>query len=92
MEKPRTHVITLPQEVIKAIKEMRDAKPILTAYPWSDMEIGDSILLEADRGETLDSISKEIETSIARYSKITGKEFAIKRIYLSNGFRVWRKE
>ena len=92
MEKQRTHVITLPPEVIKAIKEMQDAKPILTAYPWSDMEIGDSILLQAEQGETLDSISNEIETSISQYSKITGKEFAIKRIYLSNGFRVWRRE
>lgn len=82
----------LPPELSNAIKEMQDANPVMTAYPWSDMEIGDSILFQAEQGENLESISAEIETSISQYSKLTGKKFSTKKIPSENGFRIWRRE
>jgi len=83
---------TLPPELSSAIKEMQDAKPAMTAYPWSDMEVGDSILFQAEQGENLESISTEIETSISQYSKLTGKKFSTQKRPSENGFRIWRRE
>ena len=81
----------LPPELGIAIREMRESTPVMSAYPWSDMEIGDSVMFQAEQGETLESISADIETSMFQYSKFTGKKFLSKKIPSENGLRVWRR-
>ena len=71
-------------ELMSAIKEMQDATPTGTAFPWSDMDVGDSILFQTEKGETLESIRARIDASISQYMKFTGKKFSSKRILKDN--------
>ena len=84
--------LVLPPELRKAIKEMQQVTSVMTDYPWSGMEIGDSVLFQAEVGETLDSMQSKVETLLSQYTKITGKTFFSKRILKDNGVRVWRKQ
>jgi hypothetical protein len=93
MEELKTSDISeISPELIAAIKELRDATPTGTAFPWSDMEVGDSILFQTEQGETLESIRAKIEASISQYMNFTGKKFTAKKMLTENGFRVWRRE
>ncbi len=83
---------TFPPEVSRAIEQMQNAETVVAAYPWPEMEIGDSIFLEAEQGETLESIRVSVEMSVFQYTKNSGKKFSSKIIQESNGVRVWRLE
>ena len=83
--------MTLSSELKGVIKQMKETMPVATIYPWPDMEVGDSILFQTEKGETLESIRARIDASISQYMKFTGKKFSSKRILKDNGVRVWRK-
>ena len=84
--------LTFPPEVSRAIEQMQNAETVVAAYPWPEMEIGDAIFLQADQGETPESIRVSVEASVFQYSKDSGKKFSSKIISESNGVRVWRLE
>ena len=82
----------LPPELKGAIKQMKETKPFVTGYPWPEMEIGDSILFQADKGESIQAIRRKIGGSAYHYGKMSGKKFATKIFAEENAVRVWRIE
>jgi hypothetical protein len=84
--------LQLPPELEKAVKQMRDAKPVVTLYPWPDMKVGDSILFQAEGGESIEVLRRRVGVSVYHYGKASGKQFTTKLLSDENGFRVWRTE
>lgn len=82
--------MTVSFEVKRAIRQMRETTLVETTYPWADMEVGDSVLFQADKGESIQMLRRKVGVSAYHYGKISGKKFATKLIPEENGFRVWR--
>ncbi len=59
-------------------------------YPWADMEAGDSVFIEADKGEELYVLKRRIGPSARYYGEKTGKKFKTLIDHGQNGIRVWR--
>ncbi|MBW2144648.1 MAG: hypothetical protein JRG75_09670 [Deltaproteobacteria bacterium] len=81
---------TLSPEIKRAIKQMKETMPVATIYPWSDMDIGDSVLFHADKGESARVLRRRVGVSAYHYGKVSGKKFATKLLPEENAFRVWR--
>jgi hypothetical protein len=82
----------LSTELKGAIKQMKETMPVATIYPWPDMEVGDSVLFEADKGESLQVLRRRVGVSAYHYGKVSGKKFASKMLPEENAFRIWRTE
>lgn len=61
-------------------------------YPWPDMKVGDSVLIEADEGEKLYNLKRKVGPSARYYGEKTGKQFKTLLDHENNGVRVWRIE
>jgi hypothetical protein len=59
-------------------------------YPWPEMNVGDSVLIEADKGETLYNLKRKAGMAARYYGVKTGKGFRTLIDHESNGVRVWR--
>jgi len=59
-------------------------------YPWPEMEVGDSVFIEAEKGETPDTLKIKAGGSAAYYGRKTGKKFKTAFLRKENGIRVWR--
>ena len=44
-------------------------------YPWPDMDVGDSVLVLADKGEKLYNLKRKVGPSARYYGEKTGKKF-----------------
>ncbi len=84
--------MTLWPELKGAIKQMKETMPVATIYPWPDMEVGDSVLFQADKGESLHVLRRRVGVSAYHYGKVSGKKFASKMLPEENAFRIWRTE
>lgn len=71
---------------------MHESKPFATTYPWPEMEIGDSVLFQAGKGESIKNIRRKVGGAAYHYGKISGKKFATKIFPEDNSLRVWRIE
>ncbi len=81
---------TLSPELKTAIKQIKETAPTATIYPWPDMEVGDSVLFQADKRESVRVLRRRVGVSAYHYGKISGKKFATKLLPKENSFRVWR--
>jgi hypothetical protein len=79
-------------ELRRAINEMMGSHSVATIYPWPDMQVGDSVLFQAERGESLRLLRKRVGGSASVYGKTSGKRFTSKLMPKENGFRVWRTQ
>ncbi len=61
-------------------------------YPWPDMKVGDSVLIQAEKGEKLYNLKRKVNPSARYYGEKTGKKFKALIDYDGNGIRVWRVE
>ncbi len=61
-------------------------------YPWPGMKVGDSVLIEAEKGEKLYNFKRKIGPSARYYGDKTGKQFKTLLDHDANGVRVWRIE
>ena len=61
-------------------------------YPWPEMEVGDSVLILADKGEKLFNLKRKVGPAARYYGQKTGKVFKTLMIREENGVRVWRVE
>jgi hypothetical protein len=61
-------------------------------YPWPAMEVGDSVLIKADEGQTLFTLKRKVGPSARYYGQKTGKNFKTLVDNENNGIRVWRVE
>lgn len=61
-------------------------------YPWPEMEVGESVLIQPDDGEKLYSLKRKVGPSARYYGERTGKRFKTIIEHESNGLRVWRME
>ena len=59
-------------------------------YPWSEMKVGDSVLIETDKDEKLYNLKRKIGPAARYYGEKTGKQFKTLIEHGSNGVRVWR--
>jgi len=75
-----------------AIRQMKEVQPVVTIYPWPNMEVGDSVLFQADKGESIRALRRRVGVSAYHYGKASGKKFATKLQPKENGFRVWRTQ
>jgi len=67
------------------IPKMRNSK-----YPWSNMSVGDSILIPVGEDEQLVIIRNRVSKSIHKYNMRTGKKFRSMSIPKENAVKVWR--
>ena len=61
-------------------------------YPWPHMKVGDSVFIQAEDGELLYKLKRNVWTSSHHHGKRTGKKFSIRVDQANNGVRVWRIE
>ncbi len=59
-------------------------------YPWPDMKVGDSVLIQAEKGEKLYNLKRKVGPSVRYYGDKTGKKFKTLLEHNENGVRVWR--
>ncbi len=82
--------LQLPPALQEAVNEMKNTKPVATIYPWPDMNVGESVLFEAEAEESIRVLRRRVGVSVYHYGKISGKKFTTKLLPDENGFRVWR--
>ncbi len=61
-------------------------------YPWPDMEVGDSVIIAANKGESLTNLMKKVRPSAYYYGDLTGKKFKTLIAREDCGVRVGRIE
>ncbi len=61
-------------------------------YPWPDMKVGDSVLIQAEKGEKLYNLKRTAGPAARYYGDKTGKKFKTLIDHENNGVRVWRIE
>ncbi|SPD72337.1 hypothetical protein PITCH_A1290014 [uncultured Desulfobacterium sp.] len=61
-------------------------------YPWPQMEVGDSVLVQLEQGESLYSLKRKVGPAARYYGDKTGKKFKALLDHDGNGVRVWRIE
>ncbi len=76
----------------EAILELKNTAYTATIYPWPDMQVGDSVLFQADGEESIRVLRRRIGVSVYHYGKTSGKKFITKLQPNEEGFRVWRTE
>lgn len=59
-------------------------------YPWDKMEVGDSVLIQAEENQSLFNLKRIVGPSARYYGQRTGKEFKTLMAHEENGVRVWR--
>ena len=77
-------------ELRRAINEMKASHSVATIYPWPEMQVGDSVLFQAEQGESLRLLRMRIAGSASTYGKVSGKKFTSTLMPKENGLRVWR--
>ncbi len=61
-------------------------------YPWPDMKVGESVLIQAEKGEKLYALKRKVGPSARYYGEKSGKQFKTLLEHGNNGVRVWRLE
>jgi len=61
-------------------------------YPWPEMEVGDSVFIKAEEGETPTRLNGIVSSSVRYYGRKTGRKFRTRVFSEENGIRVWRVE
>jgi len=61
-------------------------------YPWDQMEVNDSVFIQADKGESLYKLKRKVGPAARYYGDVTGKKFKTLLMREENGVRVWRIE
>ena len=61
-------------------------------FPWEKMEVGDSVLVQAGKGEAVDELRRKVKGSARYYGTKTGKKFRSLISRDDNSVRVWRLE
>ena len=61
-------------------------------YPWPEMEVGDSVFIKAEKGETPTKLKRRAGASARYYGNRTGKKFKTRILRKENGIRVWQVE
>lgn len=56
------------------------------------MQVGDSVLIEPDKGESLYNLKRKIGPAARYYGEKTGRKFKTLLDHEGNGVRVWRSE
>ena len=59
-------------------------------YPWGDMEVNDSVLILAEKEETLFNLKRRVGPAARYFGQKTGKQFKTLMMREENGVRVWR--
>jgi len=61
-------------------------------FPWDEMNVGDSVFIEPEEGQTLFALKRKVGPSARYYGNMTGKKFKTLMVREDNGVRVWRVE
>ena len=58
--------------------------------PWPEMTVGDSVLIQAEKGEKLYNLKRRVGPAARYYGEKTGKTFKTLIDHTEGGVRVWR--
>jgi hypothetical protein len=75
--------------------EKKVSNPVIHSkhkYPWTGMELGDSVLIIAGNGDTLSKLKRRVGRAGRYYGQMNGKKFKTLIMREENGVRVWRVE
>ena len=61
-------------------------------YPWPDMEVGNSVLIQTEDGEPLSKLKRRVWSASHYYGIKANKKFKTLLLHEKNGIRVWRIE
>jgi hypothetical protein len=61
-------------------------------YPWPQMQVGDSVLIQPEKGESLYNLKRKVGPAARYYGDKTGRKFKALLDREANGVRVWRTE
>jgi len=61
-------------------------------FPWSKMNVGDSVLVSVGKGEDVNALKCKVKGSARYYGVRTNKKFRSLLSRAENGVRVWRVE
>ncbi len=64
----------------------------VSKYSWSDMAVGDSVLIPVGEDEKIEVIRNRVSKSIHKYNRRTGKKLRSMSIPENNTVKVWRTE
>jgi hypothetical protein len=59
-------------------------------YPWHDMKVGESVLIEAEEGDSLFNLKRKVGPAARYFGEKTGRAFKTLLMREENGVRVWR--
>ncbi len=59
-------------------------------YPWPEMKVNDSVLIQAEKGEKLYNLKRRVGPAARYYGEKTGKTFKTLIDHPDGGVRVWR--
>ncbi|SPD71833.1 hypothetical protein PITCH_A1070007 [uncultured Desulfobacterium sp.] len=60
-------------------------------YPWSNMDVGDSVFFRVEKGESIQQLKRKVVPSSRYYGEKTNKEFkTMTERDPEEGIRVWR--
>ena len=59
-------------------------------YPWPRMEVGDSVLIQPEKDQSLKDLQRIVGPAARYYAEKTGKVFKTMFDYDGNGIRIWR--
>jgi len=79
-------------EIGKIEKNVPIPKLHVSKYSWSDMAVGDSVLIPVGKDERIDIIRNRVSKSIHKYNRRTGKKLRSMSIPEKNTVKVWRTE
>ena len=62
-EKEDPRELQLPPALQEAVNQMKNTRPVGTIYPWPDMNVGDSVLFEAEEDESIRVLRRRVGVS-----------------------------
>ena len=64
----------------------------LNKYPFDQMEVGNSVLIERTDEENLRFLARNLRSVLSHYWRKDNKKFITRTIKKENGVRIWRVE
>ncbi len=61
-------------------------------FPWEEMEVGDSVFIAAEKGQSLFDLKRIVGPSARYFGNVSGKKFKTLMVREDNGVRIWRLE
>ena len=79
-------------EIGKIQKNIPIPKLHVSKYSWSDISVGESVLIPVGKDESIEIVRNRVSKSIHKYNRRTGKKLRSMSIPENKVIKVWRTE